>query len=187
MNTTKKRGKYQKKEFPKKILEYMANTSMDMFNLGVRLTFDPGNFGKRSPFAGWLKDFDVRQLHNLRRSPYFEYQDGKFYITEKGRIKIIEYILRNKRTGVKKWDGYWRAIIFDIPEASRRERNFLRKELRWIGCKEIQKSVWITPLDFEKELLTILHLWKRDFNGDIRFLKIKYITDHEKLRKEFNI
>ena len=56
-----------------------------------------------------------------------------------------------------------------------------------MGCKEIQKSVWITPLDIEKELLIILKFWKKDFSGDIRFLRIQAISEEKRIKKYFNM
>ena len=69
----------------------------------------------------------------------------------------------------------------------RGQRNLLRKELRWIGFKELQQSVWITPYNIEKELLVLLKLWQRDFKGDIRFLKIDKIVGDGDFKKSFNL
>ena len=107
-------------------------------------------------------------------------------MTPKGRIEIIKIILWKKLEN-KKWDGKWRVIIFDIPEMSRRDRDFLRRELKWIGFIELQKSVWIFPFDMEKELMALLKLWKLKFKGDIRFLIVEKITEEEKLKKHFNL
>ena len=122
----------------------------------------------------------------MKRSPYFSVKDNKFYLSSKGRIEIIKIIIKEK-SKTKKWDGKWWAIIFDIPEASRRERNFLRKELKWLGFKELQHSIWFTPYNIEKELLVLLKLWNKDFKGDIRFLKIDKITEDKDLKKLFNL
>jgi len=74
-----------------------------------------------------------------------------------------------------------------VTEKNRHERNFLRKELKWMGFKELQHSVWITPYDIEKELLCLLKLWRKDFKGDIRFLKIEKIINDRDFRKTFSL
>ena len=186
-----KRVKNTNKEtLSKKILLYLGEKSKEMLDLSVRIMFDFKSI--RSEFGVNLYGnsyYLPREFYRLKKSPYFSYSptEEKFYLTEKGRIKIIESVLRNKKMNQKRWDGFWRAIIFDIPEESRNDRDFLRKELRWIGCKEIQKSVWVTPFDFEKELMAILTLWKRDFRGNIQFLKIEKISGEEEIKQYFNI
>jgi len=69
---------------------------------------------------------------------------------------------------------------------SRRDRDFLRRELLWMGFKELQKSVWIYPYEIEKELKALLEFWKADFAGDIRFLTIENMDDKD-LREYFNL
>lgn len=54
------------------------------------------------------------------------------------------------------WDGYWRVVVYDIVEEEKRLRDRLRRELRRLGFKFMQKSVWLTPLPVEKELETFL-------------------------------
>lgn len=44
----------------------------------------------------------------------------------------------------QKWDGKWRIVIWDIPEKRRMARDLLRYKLKWLGFKQLQKSIWIT-------------------------------------------
>lgn len=189
MQDKEKIKKTHEKPLSGKILDYLGETSKNILDASVRVVFDFKSVHREVGISLYGNSFYYfpREISNLKKSAYFSYEEGKFYLTDKGRIKIIESILKKKKITDKKWDGLWRGIIFDIPEASRKERAFLRKELRWVGCKEIQKSVWITPLDIEKELLAILKLWKQDFSGDIRFLKIERITGEDEIKKYFEI
>ncbi len=43
------------------------------------------------------------------------------------------------------WDGGWRFVVFDIPEADSAARVALRRALRGESFGMLQKSVWITP------------------------------------------
>ena len=173
-----------KEPLPEKVLKFIGEKSLEFFDLSFKLVFDPEEIIKN---YGFTFSYAPRAIYNLRKSPYFNQEGKKFYVTEKGRIRIIKNIIRNKNIQAKKLSGSWLGIIFDIPEANRRERAFLRRELNMAGCKELQKSVWVTPFDIEKELLALLSLWKRDFKGDIRFLKIEKISGEEQIKKRFKI
>lgn len=185
----KRKIKPKRESFSTKILDYIGETSKDLLILSARIMFDPKDLARDFGFYGGRLHpyYYSREISNLRRNSYFRQEGERFCLTKKGRIKIIKNILKNKSADNSKWPGFWLGIIFDIPEANRRERNFLRRELRYIGCRELQKSVWITPLEIEKELIALLKLWKKDFRGDIRFLKISKITDEENLKKSFNV
>jgi DNA-binding transcriptional regulator PaaX len=45
----------------------------------------------------------------------------------------------------REWDGRWRMVIFDVPEADRKLRGRIRRRLfsERFGC--LQQSVWISP------------------------------------------
>lgn len=62
------------------------------------------------------------------------------------------------------WDGLWRVVIYDIPEKENRLRDRLRYELRRLGYRFMQKSVWLTPWAVEEDLEIFLKkekLWGR--------------------------
>ena len=56
----------------------------------------------------------------------------------------------------RKWDGIFRAVIFDIPERRKEYRNWLRSNLYFLGFKQLQESVFIgknaLPASFVKEI-----------------------------------
>ncbi len=178
--------KEKKKEFlTDKILEFIGQKSLDFLDLGFKIIFDPREIIKTYGITLYKDHSYVpRTIYSLKKSPYFKQQNGKFYVTERGRMRIIRNILKYKSKS-RNPNEAWLGIIFDIPEKSRRERAFLRRELTLAGCKELQKSVWITPFDIEKELLALLRLWKKDFKGDIRFLKIDKISGENQIKKLF--
>ncbi len=185
MSRDKKSG--DKEPLTKIILNYLGETSKDLLDLSLKIVFDPRALTRGMSLYKDASYYFPQEFSNLKKSSYFKKDGEKFYLTEKGRIKIIKNILRNKKIKNRKWNGVWLGIIFDIPEINRKERAFLRRELEWIGCKELQKSVWVTPFDIEEELLALLKLWKRDFRGDIRFLRIQKITGEDALKKRFEV
>jgi hypothetical protein len=172
-----------------KILEYLGETAVGLLELGATVALDPHRFLRgEGPFGSYSKPQLAKNISYLKRSKYFNSKGNKLYLTQKGREKIIKLIVRkrNKRKR-KKWDSKWRGISFDVPEIDRRDRDFLRRELRWMGFLEVQKSFWICPYDFEKELKALFKLWKKDFSGDIRFLVIEKIEEDSDLKKYFNL
>lgn len=54
------------------------------------------------------------------------------------------------------WDGKWRVVLFDIPEAQREVRDGLRLEFKKLGFGRWQRSAWITPFNITTELDTYL-------------------------------
>ena len=171
-----------------KILNYLESKSQDLFDLTAKIIFNPYAMTRgMAPYKGHSRYSTYnKNISNLKSSSYFILKDGNFYLSSKGRIEIIKNIIKKKKK-VKKWDEKWRAIIFDVPEKKRHERNFLRRELKLMGFKELQHSIWITPYDIEKELLCLLKLWHKDFRGDIRFLRIEKIIDDKDFRNIFNL
>ena len=126
-------------------------------------------------------------MHYFRRSPYFEEKDNKIYVTPKGRVKIIKNILEEKLNKEAGWKGFWWAVAFDIPEKKRQARDLLRRELKAMHFIEVQKSIWVTPYDIEKELSILLKLWLKDLGDNIRIFKIEKISDDADLREYFKI
>lgn len=178
-----KRGK----SLSERVLDLIGGKSLEFLDLSLKIMFDPEDL-IRTYWGGSMyrsPSYIPRAVYSLKRCPYFKQEGKKFYVTEKGRMRIIKNIIRNKNIQNRRLNSKWLGIIFDIPEANRRERAFLRRELNMAGCKELQKSVWITPFDIEKELLALLLLWKKDFKGDIRFLKIEKISGEEQIKKYF--
>lgn len=50
-----------------------------------------------------------------------------------------------ERRWQRPWDGKWRVILFDVPEAERETRRKLRKKLLACGFGCMQRSAWISP------------------------------------------
>lgn len=85
----------------------------------------------------------------------------EYQLTDKG-LEFLFKKLPDLRYNGQKWDGYWRVVIYDIPEKQSAVRDHLRAELKRLGFKFMQKSVWLTPLPVETELENFLRkegLW----------------------------
>lgn len=179
----------QKNSALEKILLYIGETSINLFDLGRKIAVDPYQLAKEIDFVGlYTQPHLSARIRYLQRSRYLaQNKEGQRVLTSFGRENIIKLLLRKKLTGMQ-WDGKWRAVIFDVPEVKRSKRFFLRRELRAIGLKEVQKSVWVTPYDIEKELMCLLKFWKIDARGgDVRILVIDRMMDDRDLRLFFGV
>jgi len=88
---------------------------------------------------------DPRRLTNniksLERRGYLKinYKSDSVVLTNKGRIKLIESSTDNRI------DGKWRMLSFDIPEQMSKKRDQLRRSIKRIGYRQVQKSLWACP------------------------------------------
>lgn len=76
---------------------------------------------------------------------------GEKYLTKKRQTKRERKLLHTKPKD-EKWDKLWRVVIFDIPEENKRIRGVLRETLKCLEFKPLQKSVWISKLNYTNEI-----------------------------------
>lgn len=137
-------------------------------------------------------DFDNRCLNrSLKR---FEGQGmlkrirdkGKDYyrLTDIGLRKLAEFRLKKSFnfTG-QKWDGFWRLVIFDIPEDKKTVREGLRNKLRHFGFYPLQKSVFVFPYDCEKEIYGLADFF--ELGDNLQTLLVKSLGRKEKEIRQF--
>lgn len=127
-----------------------------------------------------------RAIKDLQKMNYIKVSKNgkKVYLIEKGALEFLKFNLLRRKP---EWDRKWRVVIFDIVEKKRGQRNFLRKQLKWLGFRELQKSVWAFPYDIKKELEELLTICDFDAQGDIRFLTVEKIEDDKDLKREFGL
>jgi hypothetical protein len=179
-----RKKKNRRQVIAEKVFEFLKNKSAEFLDLSATIIIDPASdkiaAGSFAPY--W------RKRGYFSQSPYFERRkDGNYFVTPKGRIRIIKNILKDKLNKQADWSGYWWAVAFDIPEKRKGARDLLRRELKEMHFFEIQKSVWVTPYNIEKELSALSKLWLKDFEGDIRIFKIEKIIDDKDLKELFEI
>lgn len=157
-----------------------------------------------TPFLDFYKKFyygpSWRADHSLSKSvqkSYLELQKREYIreeikgenkriiITSRGRVEILRSKIFQKKK--EKWDGKWRIVIFDISEKQRRGRNLVRRELKWLGFKELQKSVWIFPYDAELELKDLIEILTKEIEGDIRFLTVEKMNYDQDFKEIFKL
>ena len=128
----------------------------------------------------------LSKLINTGLVEFVEKNNKKYLqLTNKGKLKLAqlgEYNYKIKKP--KKWDKKWRVIIFDIPQARKRQRELLRFTLKQIGFVRLQHSVWVYPYDCE-ELITMLKLDFK-FGKEVLYMVVDKIENDKPLLQNFN-
>lgn len=138
---------------------------------------------EREKFLRDLKHLQNRKLLNFEELPNGEI---KIVLTRSGRREMLKFDLDEiKLDSARRWDGRWRLAVFDIPHDKRRARDALRTKLLQIGFYPLQKSVFITPYECEREIDFIGTVFEvRDY---ILILYVSHFEGAEKLRHHFEV
>ncbi len=146
------------------VVEEIAEEVYEQF--GVRPTLrrfyfsDESYFKKRKRFLGnVLSEFIERRWVEFK----VEKRQRSFQLTQTGLDYVFSKFPKLRYVNTP-WDGYWRVVVYDIAETKKQLRSRLKKELKKLGFKFVQRSVWVSPLSLEKELEVFLRrekLWGR--------------------------
>jgi phenylacetic acid degradation operon negative regulatory protein len=85
----------------------------------------------------------------------------RYSVGPQGRALIEQFVAKLLRyhvalDGQLAWDGNWLVVTFGIPEGQRSKRNIFRNRLTEMGFGLLASSVWISPLDQEAEVTTLV-------------------------------
>lgn len=122
--------------------------------------------GTRGNGRKYTKEQINNALGNLKRQKLIKIikeKNGKFKIklTNKGRKRILKISLESVAIcKPKSWDGKWRIVIFDVPTKFNSAREALRRKMKELGFKQLQKSVWVHPYDCEDEILFVAEIFE---------------------------
>jgi len=119
----------------------------------------------------------------------FENKNGQIYIslTKEGKAKAGKYqiddlVIKKPET----WDKKWRILIFDIKDKQKIKREALRGKIKQLGLFQLQKSVWIYPYDFEKEM-KLLRSFFNLAQDEMQFLVVCKMENSKEIEKYFKI
>jgi len=147
-------------------------------------------------FAPWLKRKKYTNTQFTKTAYYLSYKglveikdvSGRkvIMLTKKGLQKVrsfdIEFLTLSQP---RKWDTFWRVVIFDMPIHYNKARDAFRTKLKDLGFVQIQKSVWVYPYPCEEEVLFVA-----DFFGITQFVEIMIVRSflhEERVRRAFQL
>jgi len=132
----------------------------------------------------------IKSLNYLKRDRLVSIteKDGQQILTlsEDGKKRVLRFNLHQMAIEKpKRWDGYWRIVIFDIPERRKQGREALRSKLRQLGFYQLQKSCFIYPFDCKSEIDFISEIF--EVGPFINFIVAKEIEGAPLLKKSFGL
>jgi phenylacetic acid degradation operon negative regulatory protein len=83
---------------------------------------------------GW---FDTRKEG---RETVYCLNDRSWQLLDEGRRRIFD---RSREP----WNGVWHMVIYTVPESDRAVRDWIRKELAWLGFGPLAASTWLSAHD----------------------------------------
>ena len=180
---TTKRGKKQKFHYTKKILDRLLGIG-DVFVIAVQprvnvtLWSELSRYDKveNRPRRENRKFYNAFYSLKRRGLIHIDYHGQQMYIslTAEGKKLAGKYKIDDlKIKKPKKWDKKWRIFIFDIADKQKTKREALRGKLKELAFFLLQKSVWVYPYDFKKEIQLL-----REFFG-LADSEMKVITASE--------
>lgn len=97
-------------------------------------------------------------LSKLKKDGYaVSPERSRYSITPTG-LNFITTINRKPLLLDQQWDGRWMSVLFDIPETERKKRDAFRDELLQLGFGALYKSVYISPWNYEEEVVRSLEI-----------------------------
>ncbi len=166
----------KKGEITLKALEAIGDTAINFFDLMVVI------MGSRYGASYGELDFEFRKrqfereveagkqlekqkfydlVYRLKKQGLIQEKESKFKLTKLGFEKL-KFLKERKKESLPTNDfpaekgNNFCIVIFDVPEAERRKRDWLRDSLGHLGLKMIQKSVWIGKVKIPKPFLNSL-------------------------------
>ena len=113
-------------------------------------------------YFSYLSEKEVRQhvntIHKLKKEKSVAINHGKngnieVHLTAKGKKKVLSYNIHSLQ--LKKmdhWDHQWRIMMYDISQLRKKEADAIRKKFKKLELYHLQKSVWVYPYPFKKEI-----------------------------------
>jgi hypothetical protein len=138
---------------------------------------------KRS--EGFIKSLSYLQKNRL---VFIAEKDGQQILTlsEDGKKRVLNFNLDQMTIKKPKtWDGYWRIVIFDIPERRKQGREAFRGKLKQLGFYQLQRSCFIHPFDCKSEIDFISEVF--EVSPFVNFIVAKEVEGAPLLKKSFGL
>ena len=129
----------------------------------------------------------LRMLRYLYNKGYITWEDKNakrlVRLTEQGKLKALLDAFDTEKP--KKWDKKWRVVVYDIPESVSALRFQLLHQLRQLGFRKLQASVYIGPNAFNEAAMEYLRY--SGLMDYIRIMTVERLDSDADLRKIFKL
>lgn len=114
----------------------------------IQLVFRPRKFFYELEKQTGFKEVQLKRAFSkaLNEGLVREDSNGHVLLSPDGLNKIKPYTAKSLSGGASL------MVIFDIPENYRGKRQIFRNFLKYLSFEPVQKSVWMTQMDFRKDI-----------------------------------
>ncbi len=127
-----------------------------------------------------LRRLEKRQLINIKK----EKEGEVIQLTEQGSYEILRLGMDELSfEKPKKWDHYWRFVLYDISNKKKNLRIAIRKTLLRFGFVQFQESVYLYPYPCKKEIEMIKNYY--DLTHEIKLITAIRIENEEAYKTYF--
>ncbi|OGD56503.1 hypothetical protein A2V71_02360 [Candidatus Berkelbacteria bacterium RBG_13_40_8] len=110
----------------------------------------------------------------------------KVRLTKRGRelFKLIN--LQNMEIlKPKKWDKIWRLVSYDIPDISKKKRDWFRETLENLDFEKIQESLYVYPHECKEEIAVIAR--NLGVTSEVLYMTTDHLPSQEKMVNKFGL
>lgn len=134
-----------------KTIEYILLGLVPYTVPNLKLSFTPSKFFYELEKISNSNEKTLRStLSRAQKQGFVEKINGIPVLTRKGLSRIQPYQTKklNKKSLL--------MIIFDIPEENKEQRRKLRNYLKYLHFQQVQKSVWVSDMDYRDALKEVI-------------------------------
>lgn len=181
------------KSFLNKTVSLILNSLMISGGIVIAITA-PNLFKLLAGVFNYDQRFTSKQLENscryLKSRGYVRIEKknnkSEIRLTLKGQKQAGLYKIRNLSLNhLKDWDGRWRIVFFDVPERLNGIRRKIVQQLRRLGFRYLQKSVWVVPWPCESEIKLLAEYY--EILEHINLAEVTQLMKEGKLKKYFGL
>lgn len=123
------------------------------------------------------QSINLRVYAEARRQGLLDFNDDdngiRITITPFGANRLLAHTANTITIpAMKKWDGLWRVVTYDIPKGKDKQRVYLSRRLKELGFKMLNKSLWVHPYECQ-DTVTII----TDYLMISRYVSIFTVTE----------
>ena len=107
-------------------------------------------------------------------------------LTDAGRDKLQRLSVPQATISCTgEWDGFWRVVLFSIPEGQKHIRALLRQKLRSIGFVPFRRSAWIFPFVCDEQVANLVQ--NLGITDRVNLLTVSTFSNSEQFEQRFNL